>query len=237
MGRTAVVIGAGQGMGRAVALKFARNGVHVYLVGRTREKLESVAQEIAGEGGTSTVHVADVSQEHGLDGLLNELGDSLDILVNCAGEALMNAFDDTSFEDWQRIIAENMTTSFVAVKTLLPLLRKSDNPTIVLVASKVALRAAVLSLMRRQSGSGRLHAFAFARPAERGDPCRPLCPGPADTPMRWEATPIWIRSRNQCRYGRRYRLVHRQFAARYDGRRTCRPNRTRAVRRIRHPQV
>jgi len=190
MARTAVVIGAGQGMGRAVAHKLARNDVHVYLVGRTQEKLESVAQEIASGGGTSTVHVADVAQEHGLDSLASQLGDSLDILVNCAGEALMNSFDDTSFEDWQRIIAENMTTSFVAVKALLPFLRKSDNPTIVLVASKVALRAAgVVAYAAAKAGLvGFTRALSLVL---RNEAIRvvPLCPGPADTPMRWAATP------------------------------------------------
>src|SRR5215207_2461222 len=138
MGRTAVVIGAGQGMGKAVALMLARNDMHVYLIGRTRAKLEAVAEQIASEGGHSTVFPADVSQDGGLDRLKSELEAGLDILVNCAGEALMNSFVDTTFEDWQRIIAENMTTSFVATSALLPCLRKSENPSIVLVASKVA---------------------------------------------------------------------------------------------------
>lgn len=190
MPRTAVVIGAGQGMGRAVALKFARNGIHVFLVGRTRSKLEAVAAQIAAEGGHSVVFPADVTQANALDGLAAELGASVDILVNCAGEALMNSFDDTTFEDWQRIIAENMTTSFVATKTLLPYLRKSENPSIVLVASKVALKpASVVAYSAAKAG-----LVGFARSLSlvlQNDAVRvvPLCPGPTDTPMRWAATP------------------------------------------------
>ena len=190
MARTAVVIGAGQGMGKAVALKLAQNGIHVYLVGRTRTKLEVVAAEIAGTGGSSTVFPADVSVEGGLDGLKPSVEGGLDILVNCAGEALMNSFDDTTFEDWQRIIAENMTTSFVAVSTLLPFLRKSENATIVLVASKVALRAAgVVAYAAAKAG-----LVGFTRSLSlvlRNEQIRvvPLCPGPTDTPMRWDATP------------------------------------------------
>lgn len=190
MGRTAVVIGAGQGMGKAVALKFAKNGIHVHLVGRTLTKLESIAGQIMSEGGQCTVSVADVAQKGALDGLKVELETGLDILVNCAGEALMNSFDDTTFEDWERIIAENMTTSFVAVSTLLPFLRKSDNATIVLVASKVALRAAgVVAYAAAKAG-----LVGFTRSLSlvlRNELIRvvPLCPGPTDTPMRWVATP------------------------------------------------
>ena len=190
MARKAVVIGAGQGMGRAVALKLAGNGTHVYLVGRTREKLEAVAEEIAGLSGSSSVYAADVSEKGALDGLQAELTAGLDILVNCAGEALMNSFDDTSFEDWQRILAVNLTSSYVATHALLPALRKSENPSIVLVTSKVALRGyAVVAYSAAKAG-----VLGFARALsvalrEEGIRVVPLCPGPTDTPMRWAASP------------------------------------------------
>jgi NAD(P)-dependent dehydrogenase (short-subunit alcohol dehydrogenase family) len=190
MGRTAVVIGAGQGMGKAVALKLARNGIHVYLVGRTPEKLEAVAGQIAAEGGHSTVFPADVSQDGSLDGLHAQLESGLDILVNCAGEALMKTLDETTFEDWQRIIAVNLTTSFVATHTLLPCLRKSDNASIILVSSKVALKGyRVVAYSAAKAG-----VVGFARSlsvvlAQEGIRVVPLCPGPTDTPMRWAASP------------------------------------------------
>jgi NAD(P)-dependent dehydrogenase (short-subunit alcohol dehydrogenase family) len=190
MKRTAVIIGAGQGMGKAVALKLARNHTHVYLVGRTRAKLEAVAQQIAEEGGQSTVFPADVSQDGALDSLKDELESGLDILINCAGEALMKSLDDTTFEDWQRIISINLTTSFVATHALLPCLRKSENASIILVASKVALRGyGVVAYSAAKAG-----VVGFARALsvvlkEEGIRVVALCPGPTDTPMRWAATP------------------------------------------------
>ncbi|HVU14116.1 MAG TPA: SDR family oxidoreductase [Phototrophicaceae bacterium] len=190
MQRTAVVIGAGQGMGKAIALKLARNDIHVYLVGRTPAKLEAVGAQIAAEGGRYSIFAADVSQDGALDGLKPEFEHGLDILVNCAGEALMNSFDETTFEDWQRIIAENMTTSFVATSTLLPDLRKSDNASILLLSSKVALKAAsVVAYAAAKSG-----LLGFARSLslvlrEEGIRVVALCPGATDTPMRWAATP------------------------------------------------
>jgi 3-oxoacyl-[acyl-carrier protein] reductase len=138
--RSAVVIGAGQGMGRAVALKLAQSGTHVHLVGRTSEKLEETAAEVAAADGTSTIFLADVSQEGALDDLAVQLQGGLDILVNCAGEALINSFENTAFEDWQRVLGANMTRSYVATHTLLPALRESENASVILVASKVALR-------------------------------------------------------------------------------------------------
>jgi NAD(P)-dependent dehydrogenase (short-subunit alcohol dehydrogenase family) len=190
MARTAVVIGAGQGMGRAVALKLAQSGAHIYLVGRTPAKLEATAAEIVAAGGSSTIFAADVSQEGALDQLASQLEGGLDILVNCAGEALMNSFDDTTFGDWQRILGVNLTTSYVATHALLPALRKSDNASIILVTSKVALRGyKVVAYSAAKAG-----VLGFARALsvslrEEGIRVVALCPGPTDTPMRWAASP------------------------------------------------
>ena len=56
--RKALITGAGQGMGRAIANKFAANGIHCVLAGRTETKLRSVAAEITARGGSATVHDA-----------------------------------------------------------------------------------------------------------------------------------------------------------------------------------
>ncbi len=189
--RTAVVIGAGQGMGKATALKLARSETRVYLVGRTAEKLEATAAEIRAAGGDCVVFPADLTVEGSLDGLLPQLEASgLDVLVNCAGEALMKSLDQTTLDDWQRIMSVNLTTSYVAVHALLPYLRKSANPSIVLIASKVALRGApVVAYSAAKAG---VLGFARALSVElKQEAIRvvAICPGPTDTPMRWDATP------------------------------------------------
>lgn len=188
--RTAVVIGAGQGMGKAVALGLADNGTYVYLVGRTTTKLETTAAEIVAASGRCAVFPADVSQEAALDELAAVITDGLDILVNCAGESLMTPFDSTTFGDWQRTIAANLTTSYVATHAMLPALRKSSNASIILVASKVALRGyEVVAYSAAKTGT-----LGFARAlsvALREEPIRvvALCPGPTATPMRRASTP------------------------------------------------
>lgn len=194
----AVVVGAGQGMGRAAALLLARHGLTVYLVGRTEAKLNDTAAEIREAGGQCHVFAADLTVEGALDPLTNHLREAdarLDVLVHCAGEAFIRPIDETTLAEFNRIIAINLTTAFVAVNALLPFLRASANPSIILLASKVALR-----------GYGRVGAYSAAKAGVVGfarslaAELRPerirvaaLCPGPVDTPMRWAATPDFAR--------------------------------------------
>ena len=188
--RTAVVIGAGQGIGKAIALALAKRSTHVHLVGRTGSKLESTAAEIYRSGGTATAYTADVSHPDALAPLAAELENGLDILVNCAGEALMNTFEETTFDDWQRMITANLTTSFLATRALLSALRRSSNASIIIVTSKAAVRGyPVVAYSAAKAG-----ALGFARSLSavlRQERIRvvALCPGPTDTPMRWDSTP------------------------------------------------
>jgi len=86
-GRSAIVTGAGQGGGYGAALALARAGAGVLLMGRTREKLEGVADEIQGFGGTAMVHAGDVTvradREAAIAAALSRFG-KIDILVNAA---------------------------------------------------------------------------------------------------------------------------------------------------------
>jgi NAD(P)-dependent dehydrogenase (short-subunit alcohol dehydrogenase family) len=178
-------------MGKATALKLARNETRVILVGRTAAKLEATAAEIKAKGGECVVFPADVTQAGALDGLRGELeAGGLDVLVNCAGEALLKSIDQTTLEDWQRIIAVNLTTAYIATSAALPYLRKSANASIVLLASKVALRGA--PVVAYAAAKGGVLSFARALSVElktEGIRVVAICPGPTDTPMRWNATP------------------------------------------------
>ena len=71
--RTAVITGAGQGMGRAIALRFAAGGIKPVLLGRTESKLHAVAEEVAALGGNASVHALDVTD----DAAVAELGAAL----------------------------------------------------------------------------------------------------------------------------------------------------------------
>jgi NAD(P)-dependent dehydrogenase (short-subunit alcohol dehydrogenase family) len=98
--KVAVVTGAGRGIGRAIALAFARAGASVVLASRTQAELESVAEEIRGDGGTALVVPTDAADEMQVDALVertvSELG-TLDVMVNNAGVApFLASFLETS---------------------------------------------------------------------------------------------------------------------------------------------
>jgi NAD(P)-dependent dehydrogenase (short-subunit alcohol dehydrogenase family) len=190
--RVAVVTGAGQGMGRSVALKFAENGIDVVLVGRTAKKLESVAEEISALGQNATVKALDVTDGVQVQSLAESLqGTRVDLLVNCAGEALIKPIEETTEAEWDLVLTTNLKGPFLMVRALLPLLRQSDDASIINIGSKAALGSFPGITAYTASKTGLL-GFTRSLAAElREEEIRVvlLCPGPADTPMRWAATP------------------------------------------------
>lgn len=197
-GRIALVTGAGGGLGRAVALSLSAAGVRVILVGRSAERLDAVSAEITAQGGQAIPYAADVTDAEQVGGLrawVSAHADHLDALVNCAGEAFIRPLDDTTSDDWARILAVNLTAPYLTARAFLPLLRQSANASIINIASKVALHgyANVTAYTAAKTG---LLGFGRSLAAElRADEIRviTLCPGPMDTPMRWAATPDFER--------------------------------------------
>lgn len=192
--RTAVITGAGQGLGRALALKFAAHSITPVLVGRTSSKLESVAAEIESLGMKAGVYPMDVTDGAAISSLAKQLT-SLDILVNCAGEALIRPTEETDDAAWDRVIDINLKAPFRLIRELLPLIRQSPNGSILNVLSKVALGGfeGVAAYTAAKTGLlGFTHSLA-AEMKEAEIRVVAVCPGPMDTPMRWAATPDYDR--------------------------------------------
>ena len=115
-GRKAIVCAASKGLGRACAFSLARNGVDVTIVARTREALESTAEEIRREAGVRVVAVAeDITTAKGRDAALNACPQP-DILVNNAGGPPPGDFHDWSREDWIKALDANMLTPIELIK-------------------------------------------------------------------------------------------------------------------------
>jgi NAD(P)-dependent dehydrogenase (short-subunit alcohol dehydrogenase family) len=192
--RTAVITGAGQGLGRALALRFAGVGITPVLVGRTAAKLETVAAEIASLGIKALVYPMDVTDGEAIKHLAQSLS-SVDILVNCAGEALIRPAEETDDSAWDRVMDINLKAPFRLCRALLPLIRKSPNGSIMNVLSKVALGGfeGVSAYTAAKTG---LLGFTHSLSAELKEAeirVVAVCPGPMDTPMRWAATPDYDR--------------------------------------------
>ena len=141
-GRNVVVTGAGQGIGRAIADRFAAEGADLMLIGRRREPLEQVAQEIAAAGGSAWTHAADVSDAAAVDAAVAaalERWERIDVLVNNAGIAEERAFLEIEDEGWDRILATNLRGAFLMCRQVVPSMIKKRWGRIVNVGSVVGL--------------------------------------------------------------------------------------------------
>jgi NADP-dependent 3-hydroxy acid dehydrogenase YdfG len=143
-GKVVWVTGAGTGIGRAGALMFAREGAAVALIGRRRDKLDEVAAEIQAFGGKAAVQAIDVADRKKVgkagEGLLKRLG-RVDILVNNAGLNVVNRrLDEISAEDWDYILAVNLTGAFNMVQAAMPAMQRQKDGLIINVASTAAKR-------------------------------------------------------------------------------------------------
>lgn len=140
--RIALITGASRGIGRAVALAFAREGAHVVAVARNTGALEELDDEITGLGGSATLvrlNLSDGAKVDALGPTLYERWGRLDILVGNAGIlGPLSPLGHVSESDWDQVMAINLTVNWRLIRTLDPLLRKSDAGRAIFVSSGAA---------------------------------------------------------------------------------------------------
>ncbi len=138
--KRAVITGAGGGIGRAIALRLAEAGMKLALVGRDAAKLMRTAA-LTGRPLDMLVLPADLTTPRGMDDVLRILEGhfkGLDVLVNNAGMALNCAFEETTLEAFDQIMAINVRAPFELTRRCLPLLRTSDMATVINIGSVVS---------------------------------------------------------------------------------------------------
>lgn len=133
-GRTALVTGAGNGLGRQIALALAQSGARVILTGRDRSKLDKVAAEI---GAAARVQVCDTSSSTAVEELRAAVADeNVSILVNNAGIAgPVSALTDIDVDDWDAVFAVNVRGVYLMCKHFLPQMIEAGRGDIVNMAS------------------------------------------------------------------------------------------------------
>jgi len=190
--KIAVITGAGSGMGRAIAHRLAAEGVHVVLAGRTQSKLEMVAEEIAARNGSALVHPLDVTDTEQIQTLAKRLASGhVDMLINCAGDWLIKSIDDTTPEELDHLYAVNLRAPYLMTQALLPLLRKSENASVINIGSTTSMQSHPMVTAYTAMKTG-LRGLSGSMAEElKPDKIRVilLAPGPADTPMRAAASP------------------------------------------------
>ena len=109
-GKTAIVTGAGSGIGRAIALKFAANGATVRILDVSQKDADTVASEIASAGNKASAHVCDVSDQQQVTSTFGEIvrQGSLNILVNNAGVSHIGNAESTTEDDFDRVLRVNV---------------------------------------------------------------------------------------------------------------------------------
>jgi len=126
-GKVALISGAGTGIGRAIALRFAAEGAQIGLLGRRPEPLQKVAAEIAAQGGKALALPGDAAlaadAERAVRAITGQFG-KLDVLVNNAGMARAGTIEKTSEEEFQQLMDANVKTTFLLSRCALPELRK-----------------------------------------------------------------------------------------------------------------
>ncbi len=138
----AVVTGAGRGIGRAIALKFAAEGADVVCVSRTQENSEKVAAEIRALGRKAWAHAVDVADATAVNAaagkILAECG-KVDILVNNAGVTRDNLLMRMSDADWDAVLNTNLKGAFLVTKAFSRAMIKQRSGRIINVASVIGL--------------------------------------------------------------------------------------------------
>ncbi|RMF18169.1 MAG: SDR family NAD(P)-dependent oxidoreductase, partial [Alphaproteobacteria bacterium] len=196
-GRLALITGASRGIGRATALALAGEGAHVIAIARPSSvaALESLDDEIREAGGSATLTPLDLTEGDAIDRLgaaIYERWGHLDLLIGNAGRlGVLSPVTHIDPKEWERTIAVNLTSNFRLIRSLDPLLRRSEDPRAVFVTSGAAGRHKAYWGLYAASKAA-LETLVLTYEAEcrlSGIRVNLVDPGPVRTSMRAQAYP------------------------------------------------
>jgi NAD(P)-dependent dehydrogenase (short-subunit alcohol dehydrogenase family) len=187
-GKTAVVTGAGQGIGAAVARSLAGAGATLVLAGRTLSKLETVAAELRQRGRTVWAVACDVGDPAGVEHLATEARERVgpvDILVNNAGVASAAPLKRITLEEWERLMRVNATGPFLCMQAFVPGMVERKWGRVITVASVAGVMGAkyIAAYTASKHAVVGLTRAVAAEAAAHGVTVNAVCPGYVDTPM------------------------------------------------------
>ncbi|MBE9583141.1 3-ketoacyl-ACP reductase [Mucilaginibacter sp. JRF] len=142
--KTAIITGGGQGLGKAVAIALAQEGVHIGLIGRNEEKLKATLAELQALNVKAYYSVCSVDDEQAVIKSVAELAEVLggiDILINNAGIGNFGSIESMPSDEWQQVIKTNLFGPYFTAKAVYPYLQAKGAGDIVNVSSTAGLKA------------------------------------------------------------------------------------------------
>ena len=142
-GKIALITGGSRGIGKAIALALAKEGVNVAITGRNEEKLKEVVQEIERKGVKSAYAVFDITSKTEVYGALEKLQKDfgkIDILVNNAGVAAFGGILEMEDEKWEEIVKTNLFGAYYVVKAVVPSMVERKTGDIINISSTAGLK-------------------------------------------------------------------------------------------------
>ena len=187
-GKTAVVTGAGSGIGRSLAILLAQRGAVVHAADINGDSAEATAQAIRREGGTAVAHAVDVAAADAVARLADAVfaGGPVDLLFNNAGIGHAGVVADTTLEDWRRLIDVNLMGAVHGLRAFLPRLLEQGRPAHIVNTASMAGLVPAAGLGAYSATKAAVIALSEALEIELiGTPVRVsvLCPGVINTPI------------------------------------------------------
>jgi len=193
-GKSALITGAGRGIGKGIALAFARQGCDVAVLARSENEIAETAREIRELGRNAPALPCDVADfeavRRAADAALKVFG-KVDILVNNAGYACFKPFVEMNLEEWQRTLDVNVTGPVNCIKAVLPSMMERKSGRIINISSVAGLKplidqSAYCASKHALNGLSKVLAMEL-RP--HGIAVHAICPGGVDTQLSRDAMP------------------------------------------------
>ncbi len=199
-GRMALVTGGARGIGRAIALAFAREGAGVAILDLRRETAERTAKDVAELGAKSFAVAADVGEEAPVKSAIAEVEAALgriDILVNNAGIDTTSRVTDMPIEMWDDMIRVNLRSIFLCTRAVLPGMLRREWGRVINISSQLAHKGAAdmahyVAAKAGVLGFTRSLAYEVAR---SGVTVNAICPGPIDTELFRNIPEAWRKNK------------------------------------------
>jgi NAD(P)-dependent dehydrogenase (short-subunit alcohol dehydrogenase family) len=182
--KTAVITGGGSGIGRSIALLFARQGAAVKIIDIDKLASNNVAGEILNEGRKAVVHICDVLWQQSVKETFDEIG-NIDILVNSAGISHIGTVETTSEEDLDRIYNVNIKGVYNCMWAAIPLMKEKKKAVILNLAS-IANHVGLAERFAYSMSKGAVYAMTLSVAKDYisyGIRCNSISPARVHTPF------------------------------------------------------